>query len=191
MRCSTGAAVDCIPISQIRESRVRSDSVIDFRAGGKKWYRNTLPNSCPSLGFEERFSYRTSLSQLCAVDTIAVLQSYGGQLQDQAIMGLEAKGAVSITYEDVPFALADGPRPRRGPDGAGHADDPDVVEPPGPADVGHLGPGEPEERRGAAGERGDASASLGVQDRGGAVRLSADGRRQRHVLQRPQRRVRG
>ena len=33
---------------------------------------------------------------------------YGGQLQDQAIMGLEAKGAVSITYEDVPFALADG-----------------------------------------------------------------------------------
>jgi hypothetical protein len=84
----TGAAVDCIPISQIRESRVRSDSVIDFRTGGKKWYRNTLPNSCPSLGFEERFSYRTSLSQLCAVDTIAVLQTYGGQLQEGPRCGL-------------------------------------------------------------------------------------------------------
>lgn len=84
----SGAAVDCIAISQIRESRVRSDSIIDFRTGGNKWYRNTLPNSCPSLGFEERFSYRTSLSQLCAVDTIAVLQQYGGHLQEGPRCGL-------------------------------------------------------------------------------------------------------
>lgn len=83
-----GAAVDCIPISQIRESRVRSDSIIDFRTGGKTWYRNTLPMSCPSLGFEERFSYKTSLSQLCSVDTIAVLQSFGGHLQEGARCGL-------------------------------------------------------------------------------------------------------
>ena len=83
-----GAAVDCIPISQIRESRVRSDSIIDFRTSGKKWYRNTLPMSCPSLGFEERFSYRTSLNQLCAVDTIAVLQSFGGHLQEGPRCGL-------------------------------------------------------------------------------------------------------
>ena len=69
---TTGAAVDCIPISQIRESRVRSDSVIDFRTAGNKWYRNTLPNSCPALGFEERFSYRTSLNQLCAVDKLSL-----------------------------------------------------------------------------------------------------------------------
>ena len=85
---TTGAAVDCIPISQIRESRVRSDSVIDFRTAGNKWYRNTLPNSCPALGFEERFSYRTSLNQLCAVDTIAVLQTFGGHLQEGPRCGL-------------------------------------------------------------------------------------------------------
>lgn len=84
----TGKAVDCIPISQIQESRVRSDSIIDFRVNGKKWFRNTLPNSCPSLGFEQRFSYRTSTSQLCSVDTIAVLQSYGGTLQEGARCGL-------------------------------------------------------------------------------------------------------
>ncbi len=84
----TGKAVDCIPISQIRESRVRSDSVIDFRTGGKTWYRNTLPHSCPALGFEERFSYKTSLNQLCAVDTIAVLQSFGGHLQEGPRCGL-------------------------------------------------------------------------------------------------------
>jgi hypothetical protein len=69
----TGKAVSCLPIHLIRESRVRNDQVIDFRTSGKRWYRNTLPHKCPSLGFEERFSYRTSISQLCSVDTITVL----------------------------------------------------------------------------------------------------------------------
>jgi hypothetical protein len=73
----TGEAVDCIHLTSIRESRVRSDSVIDFRTGANKWYRNTLPNSCPSLGFEERFAYKTSLNQLCSVDIITVLTSPG------------------------------------------------------------------------------------------------------------------
>ncbi len=70
-----GAPVQCIPLSQIRESRVRSDTIIDFRTSGKRWYRNTLPRSCPSLGFEERFSYATSQSELCSVDIITVLYS--------------------------------------------------------------------------------------------------------------------
>ena len=84
----TGEAVDCLSIPQIRESRVRSDSVIDFRTGANKWSRNTLPNSCPSLGFEEKFLYKTSLSQLCSVDIITVLHSTGGQLTQGASCGL-------------------------------------------------------------------------------------------------------
>lgn len=85
---SLGKAVDCIAITQIRESRVRSDSIIDFRVGSKRWYRNTLPQSCPSLRYEERFSYSTSLSQLCSVDTIAVLHAYAGGLHEGARCGL-------------------------------------------------------------------------------------------------------
>lgn len=85
---SLGKPVDCIPITQIQESRVRSDSIIDFRVGSKKWYRNTLPQSCPSLRYEERFSYSTSLSQLCSVDTIAVLHAYAGGLHEGARCGL-------------------------------------------------------------------------------------------------------
>ncbi len=77
---ATGAPISCLSLTSIRESRVRSDSVIDFKTNGNKWYRNELPNSCPSLGFEERFSYATSLNQLCSVDIITVLQSYGGNL---------------------------------------------------------------------------------------------------------------
>jgi hypothetical protein len=85
---SIGKPVSCISLTQIRESRVRNDSIIDFRTTGKKWYRNTLPHSCPSLGFEERFLYKTSLSQLCSTDIITVLHSYGGGLDRGASCGL-------------------------------------------------------------------------------------------------------
>lgn len=74
----TGAAVSCIPIVQISESRVRDDWTIDFRTGVNSWYRNTLPYRCSGLGFEKAFSYATSLSQLCSTDIITVIQSGGG-----------------------------------------------------------------------------------------------------------------
>ena len=74
----SGEPVTCVPIVQIRETRVRSDSVIDFVMRGNKVYRNTLPNRCPQLGFEEAFSYATSLSQLCNVDIITVIRRAGG-----------------------------------------------------------------------------------------------------------------
>lgn len=73
-----GKPESCIPLTQIRESRVRSDSVIDFYMRGGKVYRSTLPHSCPQLGFEERFTYSTSLSHLCSTDIITVLTTAGG-----------------------------------------------------------------------------------------------------------------
>lgn len=72
-----GKPLDCLPLNQIRESRVRSDQVIDFVTRGGKVYRNTLPQSCPRLGFEERFGYRTTISQLCSTDIITVLNIGG------------------------------------------------------------------------------------------------------------------
>jgi len=83
-----GEPVDCVPLSQVRSSRVIDDRTIDFTLAGGKVYRNTLPYSCPSLASEERFSHRTSLNQLCSVDTIRVLQSFGGGLQEGAGCGL-------------------------------------------------------------------------------------------------------
>jgi len=69
-----GPPVSCINLISIRQSHVRSDKVIDFEMSGGKYYRNELPNACPQLGFEQRFSYQTSLSQLCSTDIITVLQ---------------------------------------------------------------------------------------------------------------------
>lgn len=83
-----GEAADCIPIRAIRSTNVRDDRTIDFVMNGRKIYRNTLPQSCPSLGFEKRFSYTTSLSQLCSVDIITVLWNTGPGLQPGASCGL-------------------------------------------------------------------------------------------------------
>src|SRR4051794_6429873 len=70
-----GKPVDCIQGDRwIRETRVRSDSVIDFYMSGKKVYRNTLPLDCPQLGFERRFLHTSrGTTQYCSLDTITVL----------------------------------------------------------------------------------------------------------------------
>jgi hypothetical protein len=81
-----GAAKTCVPITQLRRSIVRSDRVIDWESNGRQMYRTVLPQPCPQLGFEQRFTYATSLSQLCAQDIITVLQ--GPNVQRGASCGL-------------------------------------------------------------------------------------------------------
>ena len=73
----TGPSVSCIPLASVRESRVRDDWTIDFKAGGKQWYRTVLPYRCNGLGFERAFTYATSISQLCSADIITVFPQSG------------------------------------------------------------------------------------------------------------------
>jgi len=83
-----GKPVSCIPLTQIRDTKVYDDRTIDFRMIGNKVYRNVLPYSCPGLGFERAFSYKTSLSQLCSTDIIRVLQNTGGGIRPTSACGL-------------------------------------------------------------------------------------------------------
>jgi len=83
-----GEPTDCVQIQSIRSTDVRDDHTIDFIMNGNKVYRNTLPYSCPSLGFEKRFLYKTSQSQLCSVDIITVLYNAGPRLQPGPSCGL-------------------------------------------------------------------------------------------------------
>ena len=69
-----GKAVDCIPIRSIRRSLVRSDRIVDFDLGARRYYRVTLRSACPRLGFEQSFTYATTLGQLCSTDIITVLE---------------------------------------------------------------------------------------------------------------------
>ena len=77
----TGEAVQCIPLTQIRQTQIRDDWTIDFIGTGDKVWRNTLPNRCSGLKSEDAFTYKTSLSQLCSTDIIYVLRHIGGDLQ--------------------------------------------------------------------------------------------------------------
>ncbi len=95
----TGPAVSCIPLTSIQESRVRDDWTIDFRVSGTKWYRNTLPYRCSSLGFERAFSYETSLAQLCNVDIIRVLPQGGGPRGPLNACGLGQFQPVTLAKE--------------------------------------------------------------------------------------------
>jgi hypothetical protein len=71
----TGPSRTCVPLRDLHESRVRSDSIIDFRIAGDRYYRVTLPQACPGLNFERSFSYSTSIGQLCAQDIITVVRN--------------------------------------------------------------------------------------------------------------------
>lgn len=83
-----GDATNCVNIRSISSTNVVDNQTIDFKMAGGKTLRNVLPYSCPSLKFNDSFSYRTSLSQLCNVDIIRVLNSAGGHLQEGAACGL-------------------------------------------------------------------------------------------------------
>jgi hypothetical protein len=74
-----GEPVDCVLISRIRHTVVHDDYTIDFELPGKEIYRNTLPNRCPQLGFEERFAYDANSGNLCSVDMISVIQPGAGR----------------------------------------------------------------------------------------------------------------
>ena len=82
-----GKPRECLPLTQIRDSQVRSDQVIDFVTNGGQVYRNTLDTPCPQLGSEQRYSHKTTLSQICSSDTITVLLNEGG-LRPGATCGL-------------------------------------------------------------------------------------------------------
>jgi hypothetical protein len=83
---SVGTPESCVPLSNLRETRIRDDWTIDFIGNGRVW-RNTLRDRCPGLKSNNRFSYQTSLYQLCSTDPIFVLD-LAGNLQRGASCGL-------------------------------------------------------------------------------------------------------
>lgn len=73
-----GEPVNCVQLNQVRSTTVRDDKNIDFEMRNGQVFRNTLPHSCPGLGFQRTFGYRNVTNQLCSVDTITVVQTGGG-----------------------------------------------------------------------------------------------------------------
>jgi hypothetical protein len=83
-----GPGQNCIDRAQIRQSVVRSDSVIDFEMAGGRVYRSTLPQRCPGLGLERAITYETSINQLCTQQIVYALQNIAGVPQRAAACSL-------------------------------------------------------------------------------------------------------
>lgn len=76
---ATGETKSCVSLRFLRDSTIIDDQTIFFKGIGKTGYMNRLPHRCPRLASEERFMYSTSISMLCKMEIITVLDSFGRQ----------------------------------------------------------------------------------------------------------------
>ena len=83
----TGETEQCLNLRSIRNTPVLDDQHILFELNGGITYLNKLPNRCSGLGFEESFSYSTSLTKLCRQDIIQVIQRGGGGIRNTCGLG--------------------------------------------------------------------------------------------------------
>ncbi len=74
---AVGAPLNCIDRDRIDYTRVRSNQVVDFYMRTGEVYRNTLPDACGDLRFDQRFTYRSTGPQLCSIDTITLVSPGG------------------------------------------------------------------------------------------------------------------
>jgi hypothetical protein len=73
--------VDCLTLSSVDRTRVLDDQTILFYMRNGKIYRNYMPRKCPGLERHDRFMYEAVSNRLCDIDSITVLEQWGGGLQ--------------------------------------------------------------------------------------------------------------
>ena len=78
----------CLSLRRIDYTEIIDDRTIAFFMRGSDVYINDLDRPCNGLEREGRFSYRTSLSQLCSADTISVLENTGFGFREGFSCGL-------------------------------------------------------------------------------------------------------
>jgi hypothetical protein len=78
----------CVDLRAIDRTDVVDDYNILFYMRSGDIYVNHLPRRCPGLRRERTFSYRTTMSRLCNVDLITVLDNMGSGFQPSVSCGL-------------------------------------------------------------------------------------------------------
>ena len=101
----------CINTRAIRDTDIVDERTILFEMRGGVHYVNYLRHDCRSLLREERFSYRITGGRLCSVDTIRVIEDFGGFIQEGMSCGL---GSFYPITEEEAEILALEPEERRG-----------------------------------------------------------------------------
>ncbi len=67
----------CLTLASIERTAVPDDRTVLFFMKDGSVFENRLGAACPGLARDGKFSYRVSGAQLCAIDTIHVLEERG------------------------------------------------------------------------------------------------------------------
>jgi hypothetical protein len=79
---------DCIWIPRIDRFRIVDEQNLLVYMRGKEIYLNEMNHRCPGMRPNKAIMYRTTLRQLCAIDTITVLDNHGFGFHRGATCGL-------------------------------------------------------------------------------------------------------
>ncbi len=102
-----GEPKDCINTQRIRRTEVLNDREVLFFMHGSEIYLNRLPHRCSGLRMADAFSYEVRTAQLCHVDVIRVVQTFGGDLRPGIACGLGR--FLPVTQEQLPIVRGKGP----------------------------------------------------------------------------------
>ena len=102
-----GETERCVNMNQIDRTEVINDRTIVFYLSGGDIYVNRLPHRCPGLRSRQAFMYKNTTNTLCNVDTIRVLDNFGGSLTPGVACGLGEFHPVSTGTVDQLKALDD------------------------------------------------------------------------------------
>lgn len=96
----------CIDTRQIKTTRIVDNQNIIFYMRDRTIYHNELPRACSGLRRGKAISYRTSLSRLCSIDVITLLDTTGMGISPGPSCGL---GKFLPITEEEANSLKDGP----------------------------------------------------------------------------------
>ena len=107
----------CINTRILRRTEVIDDQHILFYLSGTKVYLNILTSVCSGLSRERRFSYTTTVRNLCRFDSIRILSDVGGTIHQGRSCRLgyfhltskeEIEAAKERKFEPPPIKLPEG-----------------------------------------------------------------------------------
>lgn len=82
------ALANCLSLNRIKSVDILDERHLVFHMISGEHYLNVLPNRCPGLRKHSALMYRTSLSKLCDMDIVTVLDNIGPGYQPAGACGL-------------------------------------------------------------------------------------------------------
>lgn len=90
-------SVRCLSLNRVKRTKIISRKHIAFYTRDGAIYINTLPRKCSGLSRHKSFAYKSTAGKLCDLDTVTVLDNFGGSFQMGPSCGL---GKFTLSSEE-------------------------------------------------------------------------------------------